>query len=45
MSYVMLPFNTEPSSPNWRLNADINHDGVCNIHDVTVAIINFNKNE
>jgi len=36
---------TNPSSPNWKPNADVNNDGVCNMRDIQIAILNFNKHE
>ena len=45
INYVVLLFNTNPSSPNWKPNADINSDGVVNMRDITIGILNFNKHE
>jgi hypothetical protein len=36
-------FNTKPTSPNWKANADVNNDGVCNMKDI--AIFYFNLEE
>jgi hypothetical protein len=38
-------FNTKPSSPGWKPNADVNNDGVCNIKDIVNAIHYFNNHE
>jgi len=45
VTYLILHFNTKPGSPNWDPNTDINNDGVCNMRDVTIAILNFNQRE
>lgn len=45
ISYMIILFNTKPTSPNWKPNADVNDDGVVNMRDITIAIINFNKHE
>ena len=45
IQYLILLFNTNPSSPNWKPNADVNNDGVCNMRDIQIAILNFNKHE
>lgn len=45
ISYMILLFNTRPSSPNWNPNADVNDDGVVNMRDIAIAILNFNKHE
>jgi hypothetical protein len=45
IQYLILLFNTNPSSPNWKPNADINNDGTVNMRDITIAILNFNKHE
>jgi hypothetical protein len=45
INYVIMLFNTKPSSPNWDPNADVNNDGVCNMRDIQIAILNFNKHE
>jgi hypothetical protein len=45
ISYMILLFNTKPSSPNWNPNVDVNDDGVVNMRDIQIAIINFNKHE
>jgi hypothetical protein len=45
IQYLILLFNTNPSSPNWKPNADINNDGVCNMRDIQIAILNFNQHE
>ena len=45
IQYLILLFNTNPSSPNWNPNADVNNDLVCNMRDIQIAILNFNKHE
>lgn len=45
ISYMILLFNTRPSSPNWNPNADVNDDGVVNMRDISITIINFNQHE
>jgi hypothetical protein len=45
ISYMILLFNTRPTSPNWNPNVDVNNDGVVNMRDISIAIINFNKHE
>jgi outer membrane protein assembly factor BamB len=44
-TYCILLFQTFPSSPNWKPNADINNDGIVNTRDITVTITNFRKTE
>jgi hypothetical protein len=43
INYLIQLFNTNPSSPNWKPNADINNDGTVNMRDIQIAILNFNK--
>ena len=45
IQYLILLFNTNPSSPNWKPNADVNNDGTVNMRDIQIAILNFNKYE
>ena len=45
INYLILLFNTCPSSPNWKSNADVNNDGTVNMRDIQIAILNFNKHE
>jgi hypothetical protein len=45
IAYMVALFNTKPSSPNWNPNADINNDGVVNMKDIAIGILNFNKKE
>jgi len=45
IQYLILLFNTNPSSPNWKPNADINDDGTVNMRDIQIPILNFNKHE
>ena len=45
ISYIILMFNTKPSSSNWNPNADVNNDLIVNMRDISIAILNFNKHE
>jgi rhodanese-related sulfurtransferase len=45
INYLILLFNTNPSSSNWKPNADINNDGTVNMRDIQIAILDFNKHE
>lgn len=45
ISYMTLLFNTRASSTNWNPNADVNDDGVVNMRDIVIAILNFNQRE
>jgi hypothetical protein len=45
INYLILLFNTNPASPNWKPNADVNNDAVVNMRDIQIAILNFNKHE
>jgi rhodanese-related sulfurtransferase len=45
INYLILLFNTNPSSPNWNPNADVNNDGTVNMRDIQIAILNFNRFE
>ena len=45
IQYLILLFNTKPSSPNWNPNADVNNDGTVNMRDIQIAILNFNQHE
>jgi parallel beta-helix repeat protein len=45
IGYIVAFFNAKPSSANWNPNADVNCDGVVNMRDISIAIINFNKHE
>jgi len=45
IAYLVILFNTNPSSPNWNPNADVNNDGTVNMKDIAISIINFNKHE
>jgi hypothetical protein len=45
IAYQILLFNSRPNSPNWNPNADVNNDGVVNMIDIAIAILNFNKDE
>jgi hypothetical protein len=45
IQYLILYFNTNPTSPNWKPNTDINNDDTVNMRDIQIAILNFNKHE
>jgi len=45
VAYLVSLFNTKPSSPVWKPNADVNNDGVCNMKDIATAVAYFNKHE
>lgn len=45
IAYMIILFNTKPSSVNWNPNADVNDDNTVNMRDIAIAIINFNKHE
>ena len=45
VSYLIIRFNSKPSSANWNANADINNDATVNMRDISIAILNFNKHE
>jgi len=45
VAYLIILFNTNPSSPKWNPNADVNNDGVCNMKDIAIAIVYFNQHE
>jgi CARDB/Dockerin type I domain/Cohesin domain len=45
ISYMIILFNTKPSSPNWKPNADVNNDGTVNMRDITIAILHFSQHE
>ena len=45
VAYMVALFNTRPSSPNWKPNADVNNDGVCNMKDIAIAVAYFNQHE
>jgi hypothetical protein len=45
IAYLISRFNTKPAPPNWNPNTDVNSDGVCNMRDIAIAILNFNKHE
>ena len=45
IQYLILRFNTNPSSLNWNPNADVNGDNTVNMRDIQIAILNFNKHE
>ncbi len=45
INYMILRFNSKPSSSNWNPNADVNNDLVCNMRDIQIAILHFNQHE
>jgi hypothetical protein len=45
IAYLVTLFNTKPGSPNWNPNADVNNDGVCNMKDIAIAVLNFSQHE
>jgi hypothetical protein len=45
VAYLIILFNTKPSSPNWNPNADVDNNGVVNMIDIAIAILNFNQHE
>jgi parallel beta-helix repeat protein len=45
IAYLVILFNTKPTSPNWNPNADVDNNGVVNMIDIAIAILNFNKHE
>jgi hypothetical protein len=45
IAYMIMLFNTRPTSSNWNPNADVNNDGVCNMRDIAIAILHFNQHE
>ena len=42
---LVLLFQTKPNSPERKPNASVNNDGVVNIRDVNIALLNFQKRE
>ena len=45
IAYLVILFNTKPTSPNWNPNADVDNNGVVSMIDIAIAILNFNKHE
>jgi hypothetical protein len=45
IAYLVILFNTKPPSSNWNPNADVDNNGVVNMIDIAIAILNFNKHE
>jgi hypothetical protein len=45
IAYLVMLFNTKPTSPNWNPNADVDNNGVVNMRDIAIAILNFNLHE
>lgn len=42
---IAYNYNTNPSSPNWEPNMDINNDGIVNMRDIGIACFNYLKTE
>jgi hypothetical protein len=40
ITYLISLFQTTPTCPNWDANADLNKDGIVNIRDITIAVLN-----
>jgi hypothetical protein len=36
-------FNSQPSSPNWNANADMNNDGIVDIYDAIFLVRRFHE--
>jgi len=45
IAYLVILFNTKPSSPNWNPNADVDNNGVVSMIDIAIAILNYNQHE
>ncbi len=45
VAYLVILFNTKPTSPNWNPNADVDNNGVVSMIDIAIAILNFNEHE
>ena len=45
VAYLTLKFNTFPGKAGWDPNADVNGDGIVNMRDIVIAVLNFNKHE
>jgi hypothetical protein len=45
IAYLIRFFNAKPGSPSWSSNADVNGDGVVNLKDIEIALLNFCKHE
>jgi hypothetical protein len=45
IAYLVVLFDTKPSSINWNPNADVNGDGVVNVRDIAIAVYNFAEHE
>jgi hypothetical protein len=45
VQYIILLFNINPGSPNWKPNTDVDNNGVVNMIDIDIALLNFNKHE
>lgn len=45
ITYLTQLFYTKPGNPNWNPNADVDGNGVIDVRDITIAIINFMRHE
>jgi hypothetical protein len=45
IAYLIFLFNTNPNSSNWNPNTDVNNDGIVNMKDIAIAILNFRQHE
>jgi PKD repeat protein len=45
ITYLISRFNSKPASFNWDPKTDINNDLVCNMRDISIALLNFGKLE
>jgi hypothetical protein len=45
IAYLIILFNTRPTSPNWNPNADVDNNGAVSMIDIAIAILNFNQHE
>lgn len=45
IAYLAVKFNTFSEKAGRDPNADVNNDGECNMSDIAIAIVNFNKHE
>jgi len=45
IAYLVMLFNTKPTSPNWNPNADVDNNAVVNMKDIAIAVAYFNQHE
>jgi parallel beta-helix repeat protein len=45
IAYLVMLFNTKPTSPNWNPNADVDNNSVVNMKDIAIAVAYFNQHE